>query len=86
MIYRVVVPSHVERQIVRLAPILKRQIRNALDEIAENPHVGKALRQDLKGLYSYRVRHYRIVYSIHSDVVEVHLLAIGPRTGIYQSL
>lgn len=86
MAYRILVPPHVEKQITRLHPQLKQKIRAALDDLATDPFQGKALKEDLTGLYSYRVARYRIIYSIHRRILEVHVIALGPRKTIYQSI
>lgn len=86
MPYRVVIPPHVEKKITNLPPSLKHKIRAALDILAEAPHQGKPLKEDLAGLYSYRVSKFRIIYSIHRRILEVHVIAIGPRKTIYQSV
>lgn len=50
--------------------------------LADNPHrVGKALRNELAGLYSARRGSYRIVYRI-SDVVTI--MAIEHRADVYR--
>lgn len=84
MVYRVVIPPHVEKKITRLHPDLKQKIRLGLDDLAKDPYQGKALKEDLKGLYSHRVARYRIVYSVHSRILEIHVIAIGHRRTIYQ--
>lgn len=86
MSYRVLIPPHVEAQITRFHPDLKRKIRSALDDLSRNPYQGKPLKEELKGLFSYRTTQYRIIYSIHRRILEVHVVAIGPRKTIYQNV
>lgn len=86
MVYRVAIPPPVEKKIAKLHPDLKQRVRAALDSLAQNPYQGKALKEELAGLYSYRVSRFRIVYSIHKKILEVHVVAVGPRKIIYQSV
>jgi len=86
MAYQVIIPPHVEKQIAKFHQTLKQKIRAALDDLSKNPHQGKALKEDLVGLYSYRVARYRIIYSIHRHVLEVHVIAIGHRRSIYENI
>lgn len=86
MTYRVMVPPHVEEQISKFHPLLKTKIRMAFDHLAQHPFEGKPLKEDLAGFYSYRVARYRIVYSIHRSVLEIHVVALGHRRIIYQTL
>lgn len=83
---KVIIPPHVEKQISKFHPSLKQKVRAALDDLAEDPLQGKPLKEELKGLYSFRVNRYRIIYSIYRQVLEVHVIAIGHRRIIYSSL
>jgi mRNA interferase RelE/StbE len=65
-----------------LHPELKRKIKAALKIILFSPEVGKALRDELAGLRSFRVGRFRIVYRIGRRTIEI--VAIGPRGQIYQ--
>lgn len=86
MPFKVIIPPGVKKQIARFHPALKQKIRAALDDLALDPYQGKALKEDLAGLYSYRVIRYRIIYSIHRNLLEVHVIAIGHRRRIYQAV
>lgn len=80
---RLRVPDDVASLVRGLHPGLKRKVRAALDDILENPDTGKALREELEGLRSYRVGRWRILYRCRArDIVE--LVAVGPRRVIYE--
>ena len=84
MKYRLVIPPRVEQIILALPPNLKRKIRSALEAIREDPHLGKPLKDELRGLWSYRVSRYRIVYRIHHRHIEIQVIDVGPRNLIYE--
>jgi mRNA interferase RelE/StbE len=50
--------------------------------IIANPDPGKALKDELRGLRSFRVGKFRIVYKISRRTIEV--VAVGPRSKIYE--
>ena len=77
---RLRVPHEVAALVRGLHPALKRKVRAALQAILDAPHSGKALRNELRGLRSYRVGRFRIIYRLRRDV---ELVAIGPRDSIY---
>lgn len=80
---RLKIPAAVASLVRGLHPDLKRKVRAALDQILEDPSVGKALKEELAGLRSYRVGRIRVIYrSAAGDVVE--LAAVGPRSTIYE--
>ncbi len=63
---------------------LFRQLAAALDQLSENPHLGKALVGNLKGYYSHRVRDYRILYTIEADLSRVAVLKVEHRREAYR--
>lgn len=76
------VPDDVLLLVRRLHPDLKRKIRAGLDELVKDPETGKALRDDLEGLWSFRIGRFRIIYRIGKDLIEV--VTIGPRRTVYE--
>ena len=86
MKYRLVIPPRVEETITRLPSNLKRKIRSALEVIQEDPYLGKLLKDELQGLWSYRVARYRIVYRIHHSRIEIQVVDVGSRSLIYEKI
>jgi len=78
------VPPKVRELIRRAHPDLKRKLRFALAEILDDPSVGKRLQRELKGYQSLRVGRYRIIYRGVKSGIDV--IAIGPRSTIYQEI
>jgi mRNA interferase RelE/StbE len=64
-----------------LHPDLKRKIKAALQTILKDPGAGKALKDDLEGLRSFRAGKFRVVYRLAGANIEI--VAIGPRREIY---
>jgi mRNA interferase RelE/StbE len=50
--------------------------------ISSKPDAGKALRDDLAGLRSFRVSRFRIIYRISGRTIEI--ITVGPRERIYE--
>lgn len=86
MKYRLVVPPLVEKNLVYFPPNLKKKIRSALETIQEDPYLGKALKDELKGLWSYPVSRYRVVYRIEHDSKRIQVIDIAPRNVIYSQI
>ncbi len=81
--HRLKVSLATAKLIKQLHPDLKRKIKFALQEIVTNPNIGKALKDELFGLRSYRVIKFRIIYRICEEKV-IELVTIGPRNSIYE--
>ncbi len=82
-VHRLRVPADVARLIQNLHPGLKRKARDALEHILADPHSGKALKDELEGLHSFRVGRFRIIYRI-APGRRIDLVAVGPRAVIYE--
>lgn len=80
-IYRLRIPDETADLLRGLHPELKRKIKAALKAILSEPYAGKALKDDLSGLRSYRVGRLRIIYRLHGK--EIQIVVIGPRKKIY---
>jgi len=77
------VPDDIAALIRSLHPDLKRKIRGSLRAILSEPYAGKALRDKLSGLRSFRVSRFRIIYRI-SKKQQIEVVTIGPRNRIYE--
>jgi mRNA interferase RelE/StbE len=83
MPYKLRIPDDTVSLIGGLHPQLKKKIRAALQEITDDPHTGKALKDELKGLWSYRMKRIRIIYRFTSKKY-IDIIALGPRNNIYK--
>lgn len=82
-VHRLRIPADVAELIRGLHPDIKQKVRVALEQIVAEPHSGKALRDELNGLRSFRVGRFRIVYRLAASGL-VELVAVGPRETIYE--
>ncbi len=84
MKYSIHISSEIAKVVQQLSPLLKKKVRFALDSIKNDPYQGKPLQDELKGLYSFRVNRYRIVYRVRRQKIQI--INIGSRKTIYQSV
>jgi mRNA interferase RelE/StbE len=83
--YLLRVPEGVVALIRNLHPLIKADIRAALHFLLQNPNGGKALKEELNGLRSYRIKRYRIIYRVVAPPEKIlEIVAIGPRKNIYE--
>jgi mRNA interferase RelE/StbE len=80
--YKIRVPHRVRDLVREMHPHLKRKIKASMKIFLSNPNEGKALKDELAGLRSFRVGHLRIIYRVERNIVEI--VAIGPRERIYE--
>jgi mRNA interferase RelE/StbE len=64
-------------------PVLKKRIKLAFNKILKDPYSGKALKEELDGLRSFRIKRFRIIYKVSLKKV-ISIIALGPRKYIYE--
>ncbi|MFC1589895.1 type II toxin-antitoxin system RelE/ParE family toxin [Candidatus Omnitrophota bacterium] len=82
--YTIVFAPQAKKQIEGLSSKVKIRIANSLDALSLDPHLGKALKADLRGLYSYRVGDYRIIYSIIRNKLVIQIIKVMHRRDAYR--
>lgn len=82
-VHRLRIPDDVAALIRGLHPSIKKKVRAGLEAILDAPESGKALKDELAGLRSYRLGNLRIVYRLAKGRV-IELVAVGPRPRIYE--
>ena len=80
------IPPHVSDTIRHFPPDLKCSIKAAVRALCVNPNEGVPLVKELKGLWKYRVRRFRIVYAIDRRRKVIRIMAIGHRRSVYEDV
>lgn len=75
-----------KKRIRHLHPTIKPQIKKALEELKENPFLGKRLQRELSGLWTLVVRNHRVIYFIDEDKNRLEILTLGLRKTIYDEV
>lgn len=83
--YDIIIAPRAKKEIDSLPGYVKSRIADVLmNVLAGNPYIGKALKAELKGLYSYRVGDYRIIYSIRNRELVIQVLKVAHRREAYR--
>jgi mRNA interferase RelE/StbE len=82
VLYKIRIPDSVAQFLREMHPHLKKKVKESLKIILSDPDEGKALKDELSGLRSFRVGRFRIIYRVADNIVEI--VAIGPRERIYE--
>lgn len=89
MTYRVKVLKRAQAQVEALPGHMRQRVRRTISQLANDPRpeAAKALYGELKGYYRIRIDAYRIIYTIHDEVVLVEIVRVAKRTpGTYDGL
>jgi len=78
------VPDEAASVLRKLHPVIKSHIRSGLQAILADPFSGKALKDELEGLRSYRLKRFRFIYRIDTLTPSIEIITVGPRKVIYE--
>jgi len=83
--YAIYLKPSAERALRKIAPPILRRIATAIDSLRTNPRPsGVAALHGESGLLRIRVGDYRIIYTVHDEVLTVLVVTIGHRRDVYR--
>ncbi len=82
--YSLTASKEFQKNLERLEKQVNKRIVRSIEDLPQNPFLGKPLRGELKGLYSLRVGEYRVIYSIDEKRQEIILHAAKHRSKVYE--
>jgi mRNA interferase RelE/StbE len=84
-VYRVLTTPDADKQLAKLDGSVRARVAQRVDQLAENPRPAgcKKLKGD-DNLWRVRAGDYRIVFSIHDDVLLVLVVRIAHRREVYR--
>lgn len=83
--YKLIISSQAGRELKKIKKFYREAIISALEEIKEDPLVGKPLTRELTGRFSYRIGLFRIVYKVDTRNRVVQIITAGHRSTIYKT-
>jgi mRNA-degrading endonuclease RelE of RelBE toxin-antitoxin system len=72
------------RLVAKLHPENKKQLKQALNGLRQNPYTGKDLQEELFGFKSLRLKRYRVVYTVSEEENYIEIYYMGRRSDVYE--
>lgn len=82
--YRIKLTAQARKELKVVKTIYQEAIAIELEEMKEDPFIGKPLMRELTGKYSYRIGIYRIIYTINKKDKIIYILTMGHRVIVYE--
>lgn len=82
--YQIVLSRIAERDLDKVNKKYKPHIFAALFDLRKDPYLGKKLKGKFRDCYSLRIDMYRIIYKIYKTKLDILIIHIGPRQGVYK--
>ena len=83
MMYRIELSKRAKKDLEKIDGRWKIRVKAAFMALKMNPFLGKPLEGEYKGLHSYRVWPYRIVYKIIKSDIVILVFRVAHRQGVY---
>lgn len=81
--YNLRISAQATKKLKQISKRRRKAVVEALEEIKENPDLGKPLKRELTGKYSYKLGVYRIIYKISKKDKVVEIITVGHRVSVY---
>lgn len=81
--FRIKLTAKAKKELKNLSKQDKLKIGEIIEELKEDPFIGKPLLRELSRKYSYRVGVYRVIYKINQEDKIVDILSAGHRSIAY---
>ena len=82
--YQIIILPAAQKSLSKLPKKLQLRIQGVITTLASNPLPPVARKLVGRDTYRLRVSDYRIVYSVHNNVLTVKIISIGHRREIYR--
>ena len=81
--YKIEIAPKAQSQLKKLRIQYKLSLSSIIEDLKEDPFIGKPLIRNFMGKYSYRVGVYRIIYRINVKQKLVEIISAGHRSVVY---
>ena len=82
--YQILLTRVAEKDLEKVDKKYKPHIFAALFDLRKDPYSGKKLKGKFQDCYSLRVGPYRIIYKIYKQKLNILVIRIGQRQGMYK--
>lgn len=82
--FNIVFAPVAEKQLMKLQRFVRVRVVNAIAKLANNPHLGKQLKAELKDYRSLRVGSYRVIYFIRKKRIQIEIIRVAHRKEVYR--
>jgi mRNA interferase RelE/StbE len=82
--YQILILPAAEKSLSKLPKKMQLRVQGAITTLASNPLPPVAKKLVGRDNYRLRVSDYRIVYSIHENILTVKIVSVGHRREIYR--
>jgi len=76
--------ARAKRELKNISKSHRLVLKEILNELKEDPYLGKPLTRELTRRYSYRIGVYRIIYKVSKKDKIIYIITAGHRATVYR--
>ncbi len=84
VLYSLKIKQSALKELQKINKQARTRVIAAIEQLAENPHIGKLLKGEFSGLRRIRSGNYRVIYEINEGEVLILVLRIAHRKQVYR--
>lgn len=81
--FKLIISPRAKNQLKKIRLLYKISLGSVIDDLKDEPLLGKPLGRELTGKYSYKVGVYRIIYRISQKDKTVQVISAGHCSTVY---
>lgn len=81
--YKLHISAQARNKLKQISKRKRKAVVEALEEIKEDPYLGKPLKRELTERYSYKLGVYRIIYKVNEKDRVAEIITVGHRATVY---
>lgn len=82
--YQIIASPQAQKELKTIKKLYRDVLVQAVQELKDDPFVGKPLVEEYSGRYTYKIGVYRIIYIINKNDQTVFILTAGHRSTVYK--
>lgn len=83
-LHRIFYTQDVVRYLKHLSPQVKPLLKSIIEELGEDPSLGKPLQREMTGYRVLRYKKYRVIYEHNEAMQRIEIIFAGLRKDVYQ--
>lgn len=82
--FKIKLTERARKELKKISKTHRLSIGQVLEELKDDPFMGKPLARELTRRFSYRIGVYRIIYKVNKNDNIIYILTVGHRFMVYQ--
>jgi len=84
--YLIILTNRARKDLKKLPIGIRSKVESTIAKLINDPHIGKRLKGRYSEYRSIRVGVYRVIYRIGIEAIEIYVITVAHRQGVYKDI